>query len=629
MRAPTSLPVHGRRFLPVLLALAALALWFVAGALPGRAQEPPPVAAGSLLIAKVVIGEPTDATVFTARVWPCQAPTGRPATVPFAQGAPGEAVIGGDCARVAEDAQPGYRLVGWGPGDYDEKRETVTCGERPAIETSDAVEVKVPAGGTTVICAYNERVRGPVLVLAKVLLDGSAVTVSFSASVVRCGDAGTPGVPGLMEPAEPPAYLRFLGPEDPGTMDFSPGCWEVSELPQYPYRYAGWGWGKFDPEADHAACGEQPEREDQPIKLTIEEGWAGPITICFFNHPPDTGGEDPSTGGLTVAKVVLGDGAPGVEFAAEVSNDALGKATTVTFAEDAARTLAGLPAGVYRVRELPADGFVVRGWAMGWRCRQGFACPPVPGEPGDEATVAIEGNDPVVCFYNEALTKAEDPQEDDPPAPAAMTVRVVKFEHVIGFERKGAGWAFTLSGCGAAPRTEVTGSDGVAVFEGVRPAEGCVYTVREESREGWTAVTPEQFVPPTAAGGEAVLTFVNIRAWNPPCAAGCFVEPPPAPEAPAPPVTPAPPAPAQPAAPGGDGAPPEPAREGPPGAATTGSPLSPPTTSLGTPLPPNTGNGDTPGATLAAALLAAGTGLLSIATGLATVGVAGGGRRQR
>lgn len=269
-----------------------------------------------------------------------------------------------------------------GPGEYIEKLDAVTCGERPTWETADAVDVRVPAGGTTVVCAYNEPVAGPVLALAKVLMDGSPVTVSFSASVIRCADSGTPGLPGLMEPVDPALYVGFAGPEAPGTLELSSGCWEVSELPLRPYRYAGWGWGKYDPVEGRASCGDQPEREDQPIELTIDEGWAGFITICFFNHPPEAGGEGPSPGGLTIAKVVLGGDAPATEFVAEVSNDALGKATTVTFAEDAPRTLAELPAGEYRVRELPVDGLVVRGWAMGWPSGQGFGCPPQPDGSG-------------------------------------------------------------------------------------------------------------------------------------------------------------------------------------------------------------------------------------------------------
>ncbi len=195
------------------------------------------------------------------------------------------------------------------------------------------------------------------------------------------------------------------------------------------------------------------------------------------------------------------------------------------------------------------------------------------------------------------------------PALCPATIRVEKVESVVGFERPGAGWAFTLSGCGIDERHGVTGPDGAVVFADLPPAVGCSYTVSETPQPGWTAVTLSQSARP--GGGETVtLRFVNIRAFDPPCVDPADPRcqplelPPPPPAAPA---TPAPPAPIE---------NPVPTVTPSPTAASTPAPTS---TSGGvstapTPRPPATGTGPAGDGAAPLPLLALGA-LLALTTG--------------
>ncbi|MCX7619192.1 hypothetical protein, partial [Tepidiforma sp.] len=139
------------------------------------------------------------------------------------------------------------------------------------------------------------------------------------------------------------------------------------------------------------------------------------------------------------------------------------------------------------------------------------------------------------------------------PARCPVTVRVVKVLSVLGFESPGAGWQFTLSGCGVGPVTGTTSASGLVEFAGLPPAVGCSYTVTETVQAGWVPQFVSQQVQPREGGQTVTLTFLNIREFNPPCVdpADPRCAPPdlptptptPPPATPTPPATPAPPAP--------------------------------------------------------------------------------------
>lgn len=121
-----------------------------------------------------------------------------------------------------------------------------------------------------------------------------------------------------------------------------------------------------------------------------------------------------------------------------------------------------------------------------------------------------------------------------------VTIRVQKTLNVIGFTSPGAGWTFTLTGCGIASQQGTTNQNGVVEFTDLPPAIGCSYTVTETVQSGWTPQFISQTAQPTQGGQVVTLTFLNIRDFNPPCVdpndPRCVPPPPPT-------VTPTPPTP--------------------------------------------------------------------------------------
>ncbi|GIW17959.1 MAG: hypothetical protein KatS3mg064_1116 [Tepidiforma sp.] len=119
-----------------------------------------------------------------------------------------------------------------------------------------------------------------------------------------------------------------------------------------------------------------------------------------------------------------------------------------------------------------------------------------------------------------------------------VTIRVQKTLNVIGFTSPGAGWTFTLTGCGIPSQQGTTNQNGVVEFTDLPPAIGCSYTVTETVQSGWTPQFISQTAQPTQGGQVVTLTFLNIRDFNPPCVdpndPRCVPPPPPT-------VTPTPP----------------------------------------------------------------------------------------
>ena len=461
-------------------------------------------------------------------------------------------------------------------------------------------------------------------------------------------------IPG--DPRDANSFLATLAPcaepEDGKTFGFSqlepasvsvaaPDCWLVREQPPRGYLNLGWSLGKLD-ENGSPVCPDAIENHSK-TETTVKFDAEPLQVICFYNTRLD--GDPPvDKPTLTVAKVIPGstdDAAPFTAAVAGVGNDF---SADVTFAQGAPGQVVLSP-GDYTVRELPRTGYRTLGWSYGrfepWPddppCRVGcdiqtgrLVCPAAPDQSGDTAPVTIEpvgatpeaspgaGEHILLCFYNEPLTGSEDPAE------AGVTIRVEKTENIVGFERPGAGWEFTLSGCGIEPRTAVTGPDGVALFENLPPAVRCSYTVAETLRPGWTAQFAVRDASPRQPGEIVNLAFLNIRDWNPPCMVGCY-ELPPSDPPPAPPAPPAPPQP-RPAGPAPAAAPTPPAQssstETPPAdSSATGAP--PPSSSLSTPLPPRTGNAAAAGrAALPGPAALAVLVLLSSSAGLAAVALA-------
>ncbi|GIW18011.1 MAG: hypothetical protein KatS3mg064_1168 [Tepidiforma sp.] len=194
---------------------------------------------------------------------------------------------------------------------------------------------------------------------------------------------------------------------------------------------------------------------------------------------------------------------------------------------------------------------------------------------------------------------------------------MVKTLSVIGFTSPGAGWQFTLTGCGVGPLAGTTDANGVVEFPGLPPAIGCSYTVTEVVQPGWVPQFVSQQVQPQEGGSVATVEFLNIREFDPPC-----VDPadprcqPPEFAMPTPPATPAPPAPIEnPTAtpspsPSPAPATPAPATPSPSVTSVSGGILGP------TPRPPATGTGPASGEPLGALLALAGLAALGSGLGL-------------
>ncbi|WBL34718.1 prealbumin-like fold domain-containing protein [Tepidiforma flava] len=207
------------------------------------------------------------------------------------------------------------------------------------------------------------------------------------------------------------------------------------------------------------------------------------------------------------------------------------------------------------------------------------------------------------------------------PALCPVTIRVVKTLSVIGFSSPGAGWEFTLEGCGVGPLVGTTDANGVVEFPGLPPAVGCSYTVTETVQAGWVPQYVSQQVQPREGGSTATVEFLNIREFNPPC-----VDPadprcqPPEFATPTPPATPAPPAPIEnptsTPSPSPTTAPatPAPASPSPSVTSVSGGILGP------TPRPPATGTGAASGEPFG--LLPAAAGLIALSSGLGLLALA-------
>lgn len=169
--------------------------------------------------------------------------------------------------------------------------------------------------------------------------------------------------------------------------------------------------------------------------------------------------------------------------------------TFVIPADENPYLVGGLEPGDYTVSELTQAGWRV----IGATVDEG---PLVAGVT--QVTVAVDGELNVlrgVTFYNQPRVNIE--------------VNKNEISSATPSGGPGAGWSYTLTGCGIAPQVGVTGADGKAVFSDLPPAVGCAYTVTEAVQTGWVALTPVQTTSPVNPGQVAVLNFTNVKTEVP------------------------------------------------------------------------------------------------------------------
>lgn len=239
----------------------------------------------------------------------------------------------------------------------------------------------------------------------------------------------------------------------------------------------------------------------------------------------------------------------------------------------------GIPDGTYTVCETAQANWAVVGSKYNAVNQAGVCRTGVVANLGQTATVN---------FYNQPRVNIEvNKNEISSATPAGGP---------------GAGWSFSLTGCGVGPLVQVTGANGKATFSNLPPAVGCSYTVTETVKAGWSAINPVQVTAPTAAGQTAVLTFTNILIE---VCTNC-VTPTPTPTTPTPTPTPQTPT-------------PTPTPTEPPATVTE----TPTETTAGertpgpgqTPIPPSAGNGIAGSGSNSTSLVLAFLGLLAISTG--------------
>lgn len=624
-------PVLPRHLHIVFLLATVLAALLAAGpARPVSGQSP----TGTIYLAKVVLGDPADATWFSAEV------VGDPSqTYGFSQATSGAIPdVPLDAPVMVRELLPvGYDYVGWAFGTFARR---LVCPDAPQSDRDAAEVTLTEKSPQAVICFYNrprqnDQPGGPAgeLIVRKVIPgfpeDETPFTVELQSPTF---DSQGVFPRAVITQSSPATFTLF--PNEPHRIQ--------ELLLNTPYRYLGWSFGWYKGEA--SGCPEQPENTAggwPEFSFDPDRDGTGPFVICLYNAPgrraepvdpvdPDL----PRSGTILVRKVI--PGAPGDEtlFTVEVSQaGSSAPPSTAEFSQQQHAKFSPLPPGIYRVRELPAPGYATLGWAyghltVGKEGPVGLSCPEEPQFEGGETTVEFTGvppspendgplGDPPIdesgnilyCFYNAPAASSEDPQE------TGVTIRIEKTENVVGFEHPGAGWSFTVSGCGIKPRTVVTGPDGSATVDALPPAIACSYTVSETPRPGWTALTPSQEARPQQPGETVTLRFLNIRDWNPPCLGFCGEVLPPTDSEPPAPATPAPqvPVPTPPAA-----ATPAPGAGGPPASSSNPGPQGP-NASLATPIPPATGNGHAPEPPPLAWLLVA---LASASLGASTLALA-------
>jgi hypothetical protein len=233
-------------------------------------------------------------------------------------------------------------------------------------------------------------------------------------------------------------------------------------------------------------------------------------TVTVYNKD---GGETLPTGGLRIEKYLdlngdgdandLGEG-PLVGWNMTVKGAGIdGTFATADldlndlFAE-AAISFDGLDSGEkYDVTEETRAGYVLTGVRIDG----------APVALGASKTLTIpDGGTTVIQYFNQPRTGIK------------VSKTEVSLAHPGG--APGAGWSFTLSGCGIAPQVAATNAAGQAQFDNLPLAVNCTYTVTETQKAGWSAINPVQAANPVTPGGYTTLSFTNVKIEV--CVTGCI-----------------------------------------------------------------------------------------------------------
>ncbi|MCC7364584.1 MAG: hypothetical protein IT303_09440 [Dehalococcoidia bacterium] len=428
---------------------------------------------------KVVTNNAADATFFTARLGGASGTfsQGQPFDgfdVPVTPGTPAAVV-------VEEDAHPAFASTGWavldGPG--------ATCAGAELDGTGATAELSVEAAyAPLVVCFFNEQLGFVRLVKESDVPIGEQSWAFESdlpalATTLALADPGDGIASASTETfaAKPGDYLvaETLGrwteetcvagslPTDYGTMAYV--LLDGAELP-------------YDAGADFVPFAVRPGMTTTIRFANVSCGNVLGAATLFVEKLRDptaayAGSEGVAGWPVTVERV-------GGGYSAFAETDATGVAAFFT-----------LPPGDYIVTEGSGPG-----WANVGSVADGVAA------PGASRQLSVALNEVrTVRFYNQPMVGVHvyKEEEDGNAGP-----------------RPGAGWAFTLTGCGVA-REGVTGADGRLAFADLPPADGCAYTVTEAAVPGWDAVpSGVQTAAPRIAGEVAELRFRNVRAAAPP-----------------------------------------------------------------------------------------------------------------
>lgn len=390
---------------------------------------------------------------------------------------------------VTEQGQNGYQVLGWADATDG------VCPSGPKSNTNNTASLgTLLPGENVVICFYNERFGN--VVVDKQAPSGAVVPgVPFN-WVISISVADGPTSSQLKLTDTLPSGFSYGSPvaTSPLSCTLSSGTLSCTLPQNTPIGTYTVTIPATAPTGTFEICGEHTN-----TVIFAGAGTEGSDSATV------TVGCTASDGRILVKKVVRGPGQSGdtTVFTANLSGPGITGTATQPFSQQNVGFFLGLSAGSFTLSETPKPGYAYAGWAVGAISGDGVICPANPTSTDVDALVSITNVAPqaAICFYN-------DPK---------VTIRVHKTLDVVGFTSDGAGWQFTLTGCGITPQTATTDSNGIVEFTNLPPAVGCSYTVTETVQAGWNPQFVSQTAQPTQGGQVVTLEFLNIKIFNPPC----------------------------------------------------------------------------------------------------------------
>jgi hypothetical protein len=372
------------------------------------------------------------------------------------------------------------------PGTYTVEEPGVTP-EDWAV-TIDSSPVTVPeGGGKATVHVRNVRELPPAGNLRVVKVDLGPASASGTWDFTAAG----PTTP-------PPASITNTG--DATFSDVAPGIYSVTETTGQGEACTIGLSETGDFETRHGLTG-NPELSVPGLTISgVEVRDGETTTVYFFNRNCGTVLASPT---LYIQKYedpagnrtgTTGKG--GVQFVLKRNGIPVGG--PLISPVDGLIIVSGLDGGMYTVEEAVPDGYQFTGTRVDFQA-DGTYDGEYPGQP-PEIELLHSGDAAWVTFYNQPR----------------ISVKVTKVESANGVPSPGAGWTFTITGCGIDERSGVTGADGTLTFTDLPPASGCIYTVTETLASGWT-VSPaaSQQAGSAVAGAVVALQFTNVRNVTP------------------------------------------------------------------------------------------------------------------